>query len=397
MALVKAWLKSKGFWLYSPSSSMTPAEDNVVKKVITHVFLDGGKACIPREHLPSFFDVCYSAIVSGDSSLCLVERLAASQGHFRMFMDVDVKSQVLDSRTLSHKILDALPTDLDVGRIIVCQRRGTDDNDHKQGLHLIWEDLVVTSEMAISMLRTTTSNLYCLFPEASIEWCSVLDASVYKNSGLRLVYCHKNHADHSFYEPWFISSPGVGQMARVCIDIVDPSQDILTWLRRCSIIPEDPSARAAGVMQHHSSSLAPYGEQCEEELVGGDLRSAIDALLATTSVYKGCIWTLSRISDQCFIVRLESKYCHNIKREHRNNHVYLIVTRAGVFQACHCRCPHHTCATYRKMLAGRGNAVSALLFPGKALKRIDVAVRDLSTGVASICDRLLKQRFTPCS
>lgn len=413
MALVKAWLKSAGYWIYAsaqytPQSPQIPqtqhhARDSQQK--ITHVFLDGGKASIPCDQLPELFEVCEKSIHAGDPP-CLVERLAAGDGLFKMFVDVDMRSSTAGIRDIARCILDALPTDLDAGSIIICQRISS-LRDNKQGLHIIWEDVVVSSQQAMSLLRTTTSNLTCLFPEVPIEWYSILDASVYRNNGLRTVYSRKGKdpADDSRYEPWLLSS---STEKRKDMEVISTTSDVKLWLKRCSIIPLDhtgrlisksTSSKNSDKTSYKNSDKNSYKNSDKESTDDlfldstDDLTRAIDALLSRTA-YKGCKWTWppARLSDQIFVIRIESKYCHNIQREHQNNHVYLTVTRAGVFQACHCRCPHHTCSTYRKTLAGRGNAVSAILFQGEALKVIDTRPRGSAEGLADLCGRLFSQR-----
>ncbi|PNH12598.1 hypothetical protein TSOC_000462 [Tetrabaena socialis] len=41
------------------------------------------------------------------------------------------------------------------------------------------------------------------------------------------------------------------------------------------------------------------------------------------------------MSEDRYAICLESKFCYNIKTEHKSNNVYIIVTPENVQQACH--------------------------------------------------------------
>ena len=394
MAALRSWLKKESLWLYA-SSNLTP----------THVFLDGGKACIPLARVPELLEVCAACVAAGDPP-CLVERLAASRENFRMFMDLDFKSNQAHGSGLSRVLdvlLESLPLPLQKGTIIVCRRSPAESSSNpeseKQGLHLIWEDVPATSAQAVAWVRVTLSNIASLFPDESMDWRSVLDCSVYRNSGLRVVFAPKGRGDRSTYVPWMVvSRPAAGELSKVSVNV--NVNDPLMWLRRCSIIlltaGVKPEPLDTGVEPVVESVVEPRTEVDSEAAA-----SSIDRLLSRYEAYRGCRWLPPvKICDKAVVVPLESKYCHNIGREHRNNRVYLLVTRTGVYQACHCRCPDKTCKTFRKQLAGPGNSVSRKIFlsleasgsKSTPAARCSLQTRPLSQRVASLSSRILAQR-----
>ncbi|PNG99468.1 hypothetical protein TSOC_014752 [Tetrabaena socialis] len=358
MAALKAWLRSEGMWLYA---------GHMGSEIMSHVFLDGGKASVPMDRMDEFFGEYGKCLASGDIP-CAVERLAAAaSGEFRMFMDVDLKNFQGDLRETADQILQALPTKLDVGSIVVCRRQGTTMDD-KDGLHVIWEEILVTSEQALKLLSVTVSNLIALFPSSLVDWVAVMDGSVYKNSGLRMLFSAKGKNDSSTYVPWFVSEGSnnlTGRTSRTA-DGTD-----VTWLKRCSIIPSPASTTtmsriSEGDKGERAQRAKGKRERDRDIHDVQDVHDALDEVLEDTA-YAGCKHSkIVRMSAECFIVCLESKFCYNIGIEHKSNNAYLIVTPVNVKHACH----DAHCTTHRKLLAGRGNALSVHFFGRAALQRV---------------------------
>lgn len=343
MAALKAWLRQEGFWLYAGHAG---------SDIVSHVFLDGGKASVPLERMQDFFKEYASCVNNGDIP-CAVERLSAvgEDGAFRMFMDVDLKDfqgDRGDLKTVADQILSALPGELDVGDVVVCCKDKRAINK-KEGLHLIWNDVYVSTQDALRLLAVTVSNLVALFPNSLTDWMPSLDGSVYKNSGLRMAYSAKGRDDAGVYVPWFVSS--VSSLEEERSIKMSTNEDTASWLAQCSIIPPTPVKLESKMKGKKIVKITNVPDSAFEAVVSG-------------TPYSGSKFSITR-SDNAVLMRLDSKFCYNIGKEHKSNHAYLIVTRQAVNQACYCKCAHTGCSTSRQVLAGSRNPLSLFFFPSR--------------------------------
>lgn len=402
---IKAWLRVQGLWLYAGK----PLAEG---RRITHVFLDGGKACIPHERRGEFFER-YAADLAAGERTCAVERTAA-EGAFRMFIDVDLKSADLESADLKsaeamdldavlRDIAGSLPHELAPdsvpGRVIVCKRvSGSNPTPgNRSGLHLVWTDVVVDAEQALRLLAVAVGNLRLDCPDSPVDWPRALDGSVYRNNGLRMVFAAKGPQDTSRYVPWRVllgdRMDDVSAEAAQALSAGDCA-GILRWVRDCSIHPPDLGAprladgAAAAKLAPVATSRAPTPVPIKTR----DIDTAVTAALMGTR-YEGVSFAAPvALSDEpnAYIVHLASRFCHNIQREHRSNRVYLIVTRTKVVQACFCRCAHTGCSAARIPLLGPGNPASRALFPPP--KCADLRPPTEGRAMARMMDMLAKHR-----
>jgi hypothetical protein len=344
------------------------------KAVLSHVFLDGGKASIKEDKLDDFFNVYEKAITNPFEKPCIVERTGSV---FKMFMDVDLKDFKGDLEDTAKQIMSMLPKKLELGHAIVCRKM---DRCLKEGLHIVWEDLVVTSEVALNLVRELQKNLT---EYNGLDWASALDLSVYKNNGLRMLYSSKNKTDLNFYVPWFTYTSSGTEYVK------NPFVDIGQWLRRCTVqarAGDSPPSLTPTQTQTQTQTLTPTPSQTpfltpfqtpsqtpiqnskstkrEKDKNDRDIQAAMDVILENTP-YLGCAFTKT---DDKNIITLSSRFCLNVQRDHRSNGVYLIVSRDAVHQACYCKCPNTNCENSRTKIAGKGNALSILLYPCKKRK-----------------------------
>ena len=379
---LKEWLINEGLWIYAGTTCTK----------ISHVFLDGGKAFVPFERMQEFFDKYANDILTG-KALSVVERTSVVD-RFRMFMDVDIKNQEGIPSDLPDRILDALPTALKSSSVVVCKK-----TSHViSGLHLVFDDVFVSSKEAIKYLGMTLSNLKASFPDSNLEWTKILDGSVYKNSGLRMIFSSKGpKGDPSPYVPWFVSKFIDGGVFKEVVE--DASKNVADWLKRCSLFPDPRKVEILGSLENRVESLRESRESLRESQESREsLREnkefervrdpGIDSVIehafnreTSRTPYRGVDFKIFRISetvekDRKFrenrgsreyqnkspvILKLNSHYCYNVKREHKSNTVYLIVNREKVEQACY----DPDCSKHRKVIAGFGNSLSKIFFHSK--------------------------------
>jgi hypothetical protein len=188
------FLKSRGLWRSAVS------EDD--GKVITHVFLDGGKATVENAEDREAFLRVYARDVVAGRKIHAVERTVGVS--YRMFADLDLPlSQSTDGMgcvQLLEIVRTALTYAPDVlrrsGDVAVCTRSA---HDGKIGAHLVWSDgLRVDDAIATSLraawvegLTRSRGDTQALGRHAGLDWDSVIDGSVYRRNGLRMPWSLK--------------------------------------------------------------------------------------------------------------------------------------------------------------------------------------------------------------
>jgi hypothetical protein len=201
MATLSEWLRKKGFWVAGGQATHAP---------LTHVFLNGGKACVPSEARDDFLDAYAGIVASGrTNTLFAVER---SGNTYRMFADFDVplpSLSVMEGDALIRHILDIamdnLPDVLRVGHVTVCLRPA---HGGKVGAHLVWSDDLRVDDDQAAQARDEWVRACVLHSQgqrASVEldWDKIIDAAVYKKNGLRMPWSSKRGGDaRSCYEPY---------------------------------------------------------------------------------------------------------------------------------------------------------------------------------------------------
>jgi hypothetical protein len=279
---LRDWLRRNGYYGRDPA---------------THTFFDGGKACVPPSARDAFHKA-YLACVGRGEELHVIERTPSPK--FSFFMDVDVPTGVeLAWPGVAQAVCAVLPG-TDSGPVIVCGKR--EARGAKCGMHIFWPGITVNADIAVHVCKEVAARL-----PAEGRW---IDSSVYR-TGLRMLWSRKGPASAAtdFYEPLH--------------DGVAPS---LEWLHTCSLWPK---ADARDLTQEYEVVDVPRAPSHTDTF-------GIEDLLPLE--YGACrLRNVSR-SERSVVLSSTSKYCANVGREHRSNHVYFVATSDGVFQRCHCAC-----------------------------------------------------------
>jgi hypothetical protein len=299
----------------------------------------------------------------------VVERLSGSnsKGTFRMFMDVDLDKDG-DEEDAAEHIIKSLPDVLKDDEVIVCKKK----NSIKRGLHIIFNKIFVTAEMAMSLVTQTVDKL------CSQLYKDAIDTSVYNKNGLRMIYSAKgpdSTADDA-YLPWFVSLPN----ADVKVYVDDPFKDMEAWLSRCSIIP--PCIDKDTVLLHNNNTNIRTRTRTKKSSRTKRTNSDVDDLqdVQVTELIRDLLQNIDdqpyadvnfkivhNTSDKVYIVNMESTFCMNIGRHHNSNRVYLMIKKTGVWQGCHCKCPNGQCVDKTTLIEGPESALSQHYFGEKTL------------------------------
>jgi hypothetical protein len=323
-------------------------------------------------------------------------------GRFRMFMDLDVEAPAgtrpaddeAHVMAVVRCVLRGLPAVLRRGDIVVCLRQAggvvdpaTDasaDAKRKCGAHLVWGEVWVDAATAVAARDDVVKACGQLAKMSGLvtatTWARIVDAAVYRNSGLRMAFsCKRRPAgDASFYTPCFtVDDARTAQVTRVeprPDPFLEPAAGLAAWLRRVSLhAPEPPPSDGVDGVDNEDGVDGVDAEYRREDCggtagwaLGGDrtpvvweggsggsgsvAQKLLPAVYAELPpVYACCVLTPvpSASSEGGGAVTFGlagSRFCHVAGGEHKSNRVYVVVTREGVFQRCHCRCPGKPCA-----------------------------------------------------
>lgn len=276
----------------------------------THVLMDGGILMVPQEETQEFHQAYVQAINFG-SKLFVVEQ---KTDRFKFFVDLDYKApeKLSDEDLLQFCsiIHESLGGD-NISECLIAKARprpvgsgappGEDGKAStliKSGVHIHWPRLIVS--------RTEAINLRSKLIQALGEgpWDTVIDASVYGGSGLRMLWSHKKPAGDP-YIPW----------------------RQLNSTREFSKIPSVEIVELFSIRTDIDNTVS---QQTDIEISG--IEEYIQKYL--TGQEKARIKRVHRHDHDGWYVQTDSKYCENIRREHKSNHAWFSIHSGRISQRC---------------------------------------------------------------
>jgi hypothetical protein len=371
---LKAQLHKLGWLLIASSSSKSSKQEP------THLFLDGGKACVPASAHYEFLTLYVNAIAAGDPC-CAVE--VKTKPVFQLFMDWDIASETVppppvlmeafeQARTAAVDFWDVVDEKCRLV-VLAADTKTVANGKVKSGFHLVFEDVWTDAETAMKFRGFLAPRL---MQEVGWEWAEALDAAVYKGSGLRMPWSSKSPTEHRPYIP-FVEVTTCGAKP---LDPIRGVPSMREWVTRLAIraptsspFPPRTALKAAG------RSNQPSMDPCDSEFGsgGGGVHASLAAyehalpsiLGALPEVYTkngGVNFTGVYIPHHgCSVMfRTSSKFCMNVDREHTSSTVYFEVRKDGVRQRCYCRKEStHDCAHYSSELWPLPPSVTTAILP----------------------------------
>lgn len=262
----------------------------------SHTLMDGGLFFVPIGKSDEFF----RDYINCTSKLFVTE---LKTPRFKFFIDIDhidegglSEDEIL---SIAHRVHEKIP-----GRCIVAIAPPKKyKNAIKSGIHMHWPDLIVDAKEAQDLIKPLN--------------VPFIDPSVYKGSGIRMLWSHKKGAcgDEDPYVP-FMELPGTYLSKEPSIEM----------LRLCSIRcgPDQP-------VQTHvtSSAVEAFIQTCMvNELKFRGVQVSNDFHVTVKRVSK---------KKKTIVVQTSSKLCFHKRSEHQSNHVYFVIDldRFIMHQRCH--------------------------------------------------------------
>lgn len=373
-ARLREWLRARGFWVEAGAAAGDAGP-------LTHVFLDGGRARVPLCARGELLDQ-YAALAPG-GGLYAVERAV---GTYRMFADFDVAGDAAaraDLGALLARSLACLPAPLRRGTVAVCSRRAAG----KAGLHLVWADAWVDDPTARALRDAWVAA--CVEADSGagaggggLAWDSVIDAAVYRRSGLRMPWSWKRGAGaESAYLPSHTVSFADAEPRVEAVAAPAPHDvaAVRAWLDRVSLRAGEgqavdplcaafapPSAGARGKRK------APPGVAGVGALLDADAEAALRAVLPPEYSCAPLSLRATLGGARAAVIGCGSRHCLAAGRAHGTSGVFFVVSEAGaVTQRCFSpQCPREGTA----LPALPADAVARLLgdpVPGRGRGRFE--------------------------
>ena len=378
--MLRRWLETQGY-LKSASSS---AAD------VSHLFLDGGIACVPDEMTGAFNNLYALCLHKKEDVLFVVEKKTPV---FRMFFDLDMRTErplddeaILEfSRDIRAAVAEFYGDASLTTTVCLADSSNWDPKTRswKTGAHLIWPDVATVSADALRCRehvldalkkKDTTKSQFT----TSLE--TVVDKCVLEKNGMRMIGSHKlvpcgacgssaankgrpcptcggrkKVVQRGVYWPRYVVQPEGFPI--VPIPEIETLRDMRRWVN-------DTSLRVAVRPRQVAPAAAAQRSEADEEilLMGGDasssltripmdlvFREGLEAFAKTlpaqfghfrfTAMYRGDgDGDGDGDDDKVFIARTTSRYCMNLGRCHRSNNVYFLFSERGAYQMCFCRC-----------------------------------------------------------
>lgn len=285
----------------------------------THLLLDGGTLTAGDSF---YYD--YIGDILHSERLCVVEKKTAP--HFRFFVDVDFVSDEheLDFLKVSLVIAKIL---YDLGPCVLARARPRPvEGGQKYGLHIIWPESVVTKQKANSLRLNILSEL-------GPDWEKIIDASVYAGSGLRMLWSLKNEPDSTPYIPW-------GEIRNGIFTEFEDKSPSVEYLKMFSIRVEGTVHIPHEVSTSHSEL---------EMYIRTNIPGQAAAKIAKVNKCK---------NKKDYWIGTTSRYCENVKREHKSNHVWFCLRPSGMIAQ---KCQDEECKGY----TGRFYRIPSRLIPNE--------------------------------
>lgn len=264
----------------------------------THLLMNGGILQVPFEETQEFYRE-YIACVSSGVKLFVVEQKTE---RFKFFVDLDYKApdklnddDLIQFCSIIHSSLS--------GRCMIARARvrSVDNGLIKSGVHIHWPDMIVTRTEALNLRTRIIANLAESFP---FDWNSIIDASVYTGSGLRMLWSHKRPTGDP-YTPW--------KMLNGTVFSKDPSAETLELF---AVRVSETDATNISPSLENSSHIERYIQRYIEGQSNAQVRR------------------VQRHEHNGWYVQTDSTYCENIHRRHKSNHVWFHIASKRISQRC---------------------------------------------------------------
>lgn len=378
-------------------------------KKYTHLLLDGGKICVPKEKINDFYKMYTIDLMNKKKNYICEMRTPI----FKYFVDLDLidvnkvkKEEITEIVRMIQKALSQFLKVSDTKRFIVVSTTDSktvtvnDEEYVKTGVHLIWPRLKINIELALFLRDVLLQYLAKNYKKSFInDWEDIIDESVYKQNGLRMIGSHKMHkcknckgkhklmtdCDKCFstgkidegrpYMPILILDAYGNELKEKLdsymknkyklikrtsiqsndqttnIEIKEPYPewfDLKNINKQNKVRLKKTNKQIYQVMDEENQikyrkKINPNDriyEQFEEfiKMIYPNIYSDIQILGVYLCGKEKDESKKGSKDTRYYVVRTNSNYCQNIEKEHNSNYIYFYVDKTTISQKCFCTC-----------------------------------------------------------
>lgn len=286
---------------------------------LTHTLMNGGSYSVPICEMDEFFGELANQL-KAKKHMYVVERKTTPK--FKMFMDVDYVSETKLSRDdivdIIKKIHRVIP-----GRCVsAVAKPKPKDSLTKSGIHIHWPDLEVTKVQAIKLMNDVK------LAYENESFVNFIDDSVYKGSGLRMLWCHKKgkNGDEDPYTPFYDANEETF--------FADPYTPRVSLLKLFSIRVNTKPERDDDDEEEEAPTTS-ITDDVVEKFVNACVKNECRMKGVRCEHEHVTVTKINRKNKSIYIQTL-SKFCMNKRECHKSNHTYFIVDTGTreLFQKC---------------------------------------------------------------
>lgn len=325
----------------------------------THLSMgqEKGSFTVPSS-LEEVFLIKYSRAVAGGEPLSLTEVKTPT---FHLFADLDwidpIGSPVEEGKQLevakfvSQQAFLIFAPATSEHAVVVATRQPV---CNKTGMHIHWPGILACSQSARIFRQTAVERCRERFGEGymgSKAWEDVIDESVYKGSGLRMLYSCKQVPEDVYRPKWCLTVElqDIGSLKQAIIKEVNAlelnqgAESVQHWVETCTV-----RYRGFGKtqLQECVEELKEDNSNPKEALALQEHEAGLRALQQVLpECYRSCQFVKLVRGDNKAFITPNTKVCLNLEpgrdgqpQSHRNNNVYFVVDRTSTYQACFCNC-----------------------------------------------------------
>ena len=249
--------------------------------------------------------------------MCIVEQTQKKK--FNMFMDVDLKYSGDISTDFLHSLLILLHRKIKGGIMFAA----TCFRNDKYGIHVVWPNNKINAGEARSHVTRVVEDLNATPMFHSFDWSKIMDSRPY-GTGLRMIFNHKfDRSDRTYGDPY----------------IPYASVD-LTGIKEISCGLDHKELFKNFTIHDTESKLLPY----VSGKVTLEAENILEKFLRMVHREDPSIRVTKLIKRKnSYSIITNSKFCPNVGRNHRGNHVWFKVTGGFMYP----QCTDDTCIGFR--------------------------------------------------
>jgi hypothetical protein len=340
----------------------------------SHLLLNGGKLYVQPEN-QLLFNKKYAKAITYNENLYVVE---CKKEYFKLFFDLDFLLDIdnIDINIFNEvikvinenikycygsyykciitsadykKITSVIKSIEEPGKVI-------EKKQFKKGFHLHFPELTVNIEIAMKIRKICIINLKTIYGKIEHiinNFSDIIDESVFKGSGLRLTGSKKGQFISQTNE--WLEEGRPNELHNVLIEnefdneeFTKLNNDYEYLVNETSIITYKTDMNELKTLNCEECELSPDEEYPQKnegtwnslDKNSNNYREILRFFANYVKDYSGKDIKRIYISDneKTYLLNSRSKYCQNIQRNHKSEHIYFILNSEGIYQRCFCRC-----------------------------------------------------------